>query len=37
MQTATSAAALPPNRSPIVAAQVPLTAIAAIVSVVRPS
>jgi hypothetical protein len=37
MQTATSAAGLPPNSKPIEAAQLPLMAIATIVSVVRPS
>jgi hypothetical protein len=37
MHTATSATGEPPNSSPIVAAQLPLTAIATIVSVVRPS
>ena len=36
-QTATSHAGSPPNSSPIVAAQLPLTAIATIVIVVRPS
>src|SRR6266542_999142 len=36
-QTARSAHAEPPNSSPIDAAQLPLTAIATIVSVVRPS